>query len=130
MPSVLGPGQSLLILGCGLCDIGGVGVGLDHPKLVQRMRLVPTFLELSGQGERLAGVLPGRLATARETTDLTEPDDQAGMILPRLRAETFADPLFDQRTPLRETSLERIAIAQACGDRPQPSPVPRGTTEG
>jgi hypothetical protein len=46
-------------------DIGGVGVGLDDAKLVQRERLAPAFLELPGQVERLARVLPGLLTASR-----------------------------------------------------------------
>jgi hypothetical protein len=38
-------------------------VGLADAKLVQRERLVPAFLELPGQVERLARVLPGLLPT-------------------------------------------------------------------
>ena len=51
---LLGQGQGLLVVGFGLRDIGGIGVGLDDAKLVQRVRLVPTFLVLPGQVERLA----------------------------------------------------------------------------
>jgi hypothetical protein len=43
---LLGQGQGLLIVGCGLLGIGGIGVGIDNAKLVQRERLVPAFLEL------------------------------------------------------------------------------------
>ena len=69
----LGQGQGLLVVGFGLRGIGGVGVGLDDAKLVQRERLVPAFLLLPGQVERLARVLPGLLAASRQTTDLAEP---------------------------------------------------------
>ena len=72
---LLGEGQGLLVVGFGLRDIRGVGVGLDDAKLVQRVRLVPTFLLLPGQVERLACVLPGLLAASRQTTDLAEPCD-------------------------------------------------------
>ena len=71
----LGQGQGLLVVGFGLRGIGGVGVGMDDAKLVQRERLVPAFLLLPGQVERLAGVLPGLLAASRQTTDLAEPCD-------------------------------------------------------
>ena len=37
----LGQGQGLLVVGFGLRDIGGIGVGMDGAKLVQRERLVP-----------------------------------------------------------------------------------------
>jgi hypothetical protein len=40
-------------------------VGIDGAKLVQRERLVPAFLVLPGQVERLASVLPGLLAAPR-----------------------------------------------------------------
>ena len=69
----LGQGQGLPVMGFGRRDIGGGGVGLDNAKLVQRERLVPAFLELPGQVERLARVLPGLLAASRQTTDLAEP---------------------------------------------------------
>ena len=75
----LGQGQGLLVVGFGLLGIGGVGVGLDDAKLVQRERLVPAFLLLPGQVERLTGVLPGLLAASRQTTDLAEPGDPVGM---------------------------------------------------
>ena len=75
MPSCLGQGQGLLVVGFGLCDIGGVGVGVDGAQLVQRIRLVGTLFVLPGQVERLARVLPGLLAASRQTTDLAEPCD-------------------------------------------------------
>ena len=71
----LGQGQSLLVVGFGLRGIGGIGVGMDNAKLVQRERLVTAFLLLPGQVERLARVLPGLLAASRQTTDLAEPCD-------------------------------------------------------
>ena len=74
------PGPGLLVVGFGRRDIGGIGVGMDDAKLVQRERLVPAFLALPGQVERLAGVLPGLLAASRQTTDLAEPRDLVGMI--------------------------------------------------
>ena len=133
----LGQGQGLLVVGFGLRDIGGVGVGLDDAKLVQRERLVPAFLVLPGQVERLAGVLPGLLAASRQTTDLAEPCDPVGMTLQRARADTFADRLLQQRAPLREAPLERrgsspgpprsLATRSGCQrhDRgPGPAPTP------
>jgi hypothetical protein len=41
-------GQGLLVVGFGRRDLGGIGVGLDNAKLVQRERLVPTCLLLPG----------------------------------------------------------------------------------
>jgi hypothetical protein len=61
---LLGQGEGLLVVGFGLLDIGGIGVGLDGAKLVQRVRLIPAFLVLPGQVERLARVLPGLLAVS------------------------------------------------------------------
>jgi hypothetical protein len=58
-------GEGLPVVGFGLCDIGGGGVGLDDAKLVQRLHLASAFLLLPGQVERLAGVLPGLLAASR-----------------------------------------------------------------
>jgi hypothetical protein len=69
----LGQGLALLVVGFSLCGIGGIGVGMDNAKLVQRERLVPTCLLLPGQVERLVRVLPGFLAASRPTTDLAEP---------------------------------------------------------
>jgi len=69
-------------------------MGMDGAKLVQRERLVPTFLLLSGEGERLTGVLPGLLAAAHQTTDLAETCDPVGMSGPCARADIFADPLL------------------------------------
>jgi hypothetical protein len=88
---LLGKGQGLLVVGFGLRDIGGVGVGIDGAKLVQRQRLVPAFLLPPGQVERLAGVLPGLLVASRQTTDLAEPRDPGGKTEQPARAETFAD---------------------------------------
>ncbi len=68
----LGQGESLLVGGFGLYDIGGISVGLDHAKLVPREGLVGTLFVLPGQVERLARVLPGLLATSRQTTALAE----------------------------------------------------------
>jgi hypothetical protein len=77
---LLGQGQGLLVVGFGRRDIWGIGVGMDGAKLVQRNRLVPAFLLLPGQVERLAGVLPGLLAASLKATDLTEPCDPERMI--------------------------------------------------
>ena len=61
---VLGQSQGLLVVGFGLRNVGRVGVGMDDAKLVQR-GLVPAFLALPGQVERLARVLPGLRAASR-----------------------------------------------------------------
>jgi len=57
----------------GLHGIGGIGVGLDNAKLVQRARLVPTRFLLPGQVECLARVPLGFIAASRQPTDLAEP---------------------------------------------------------
>ena len=75
----LGQGQGLLVVGFGLCGIGGIGVGMDNAKLVQREGLVPALLLLPGQVERLVGVLPGLLAASRQTTDLAESCKPVGL---------------------------------------------------
>ena len=51
---------------------------MDGTKLMQRQRLVGTLFVLPGQGEGLAGVLPGLIAASRQTTDLAEPCDPVG----------------------------------------------------
>jgi hypothetical protein len=127
---LLGEGQGLLVVGFGLLGIGGVGVGLNGAKLVQRERLVPACLLLPGQVEGLARVLPGLIAASRQTIDLAKPCDPTGTILQRTRVDTFADRLLQQRAPLREVPLERRGIAQARHDRSQYGPVAGGTTEG
>jgi hypothetical protein len=72
---LLGEGEGLLVVGFGLRGIGRIGVGLDDAELVQRERLVPALLELSGQVERLTRILPGLLTVSRQPTDLAEPGD-------------------------------------------------------
>ena len=119
----------LLVVGCGRRDIRRVDVRLHRAKLVERERFVPACLLLPGQGERLAGVLPGLLAASRQTTDLTEPCDPLGNV-PRARVDTFTDPLLQQHAPLREAPLERRGKSQARRDRSQHGPVAGGTTEG
>ena len=49
-PPRLGEGQGLLIVGCGLGDLGGLGVGRDGAQLMQGQRLVPALV-LLGQVE-------------------------------------------------------------------------------
>jgi hypothetical protein len=56
---LLGEGQGVLVVGFGLRDIGRIGVGKDSAKLVQHQRLIAVVFLLPGQGECLAGVLPG-----------------------------------------------------------------------
>jgi hypothetical protein len=114
---VLGQGQGLLVVGFGLRHSGGIGMGMDDAKLVQRARLVPTGLPLSGQFERLARMLPGLRTTSPQTTDLAEPCDPAGKTSRSTRAETFTDRLLQQCVPLREVPLERRGIAQAGRDQ-------------
>src|SRR5262249_54590570 len=91
---LLGEGQGLLVVGFGLCGIWGIAVGLDDAKLVQRLRLAPTFLLLPGQVERLAGMLPGLLAVPRQPTDLAKPADPVGMTLQCARADSDTDRLL------------------------------------
>jgi hypothetical protein len=61
----LGQSEGLPVVGSGLCDIGGGGVGMDNAKLVQRQRLIPACLLLPGQVKRLACVLPSLIAPSR-----------------------------------------------------------------
>ena len=103
--------RGLLIVGFSLCDIRGDIMGIDDAQLVQRQRLVGTLFVLPGQVECLAGVLPGLLAASRQPTDLAEPGDPQGMILPRAHADVFPARFLQQREPLYETSLEPIGIA-------------------
>jgi hypothetical protein len=76
---LFGHGQGLLIGGFGLCDVGGVRIGMDDAKLVQRTRLVPACLLLLGQVECLAGMLPGLLIASCQPTGLAEPGDPVGL---------------------------------------------------
>jgi len=108
---LVGQIQGLLVVGFCLCDIGGIGVGMDGAKLVQRKRLLPTFLLLSGQVECLARVLPGLCTMSPQTTALAEPRPVDRTT--RTCAETFADRLLQQRAPFRVAPLERRGIAQA-----------------
>src|SRR5918992_5577181 len=122
--------EGLLVVGSCLRGISGVSVGIENTKLVQRDCLVPTCLLLPGHVDSLTRVLPGLLATSRQTTDLAEPCDEEGMIARRIRAETFADRLLQQRPPLREASLERRGIAKARREPWQLVAVPGGAAEG
>src|SRR5438128_3423198 len=117
-------------MGFGLRDIGGVGVGLDDAKLVQRQRLVPACLLLPSQVERLARMLPGLLAASLQTADFAQPSDPVGLTYQPARADTLADRLLHQRAPLREAPLARIGRAQACPDQEQLVPDAGATTEG
>ena len=126
----LGQGEGLAVVGFGLRGIRGFGVGVDNAKLMQRVCLLPACLLLPGQVERLAGVLPGLRAASRQTADLTELRDPAGMTVQRTRAESDADRLLQQRTPLREAPLQRSGITQVRRDRVQPEPIAGGTAEG
>ena len=65
---LLGQGETLLVVGFGRRDLGGLGVGMEGAKLVQCERLVAAFLVLPGQGECLARVLPGRGCTVKCVT--------------------------------------------------------------
>ena len=107
----VGQGEGLLIVGFGLHDIRGIGVGVDNAKLVQRTRLTPACLLLAGQGERLARVLPGLFTASRQTADLTEPCDPAGMTFQGTRADSDAACLLQQRAPLREAPLACLGRA-------------------
>src|SRR5262249_19791 len=102
---------------------------MEGAKLVQRVRLVPTCLLLSGEGERLAGVLPSLLGASRQETDRTEPYDPQRIPPPRTRVDTFTDRLLQQRAPLLKASLERRGSAQARCERSHPVPVAGGPTE-
>src|SRR5438309_4425976 len=101
---------------------------MDDAKLVQRERLLPACLLLPGQVERLARVLPGRLAVSCQTIDLAEPCDPVGKTEQPACAATFADPLLQQCAPLGEAPLECRGIAQARHDHWQQVPDTGGTT--
>src|SRR5262249_14937324 len=103
--------QGLLIVGFGQRDIGGIGMGIDGAKLVQYDRFVSVCLLLSGEVERLAGVLPGLLAAPLQETNLAEPDDPESKSEQPARVETFADRLLQQCAPRREAPLECRNIA-------------------
>src|SRR5262245_26494594 len=75
-------------------------------------------------------MLPGLLATSLQTTDLAEPGDPVRLTEQPTCAETFADPLLQQRAPLRRASLERRGIAQGPHGPSPPVPVAGGPTEG
>jgi hypothetical protein len=124
---LLGQGEGLLVMGFGLRDIGGIGVGMDDAKLMQRERLLTAGLLLSGQAERLACVLQGLCTVSPQTTALAEPRPEDSTT--RARADTFADCLLQQRAPFREAPLERVGIAQACYEH-QHVPVTGGTRQG
>ena len=83
---------------------------MDNAKLVQCVRLVPAFLALPGQVQRLASVLPGLLTASSQTTDLAEPCDPAGRMC--AHADSFPDRLLHQRAPSARRPLERIGITQ------------------
>ena len=103
---------------------------MDDAKLVQRQRLVPTFLELPGQVERLTRVLPGLLIASLQTTDLAEPGDPVGLTCQPAGADTFAGRLLQQRARLHEAPLERQGRTQVRCHRKDRRPVPGGMTEG
>ena len=127
---LLGQGEGLVIVGFGLCDLGGGGVGMDGTKLAQREGLIGALLVLPGQGKRLVRVLPGLSAVSRQTADLTEPCDSGCMTSQRTRVDNFPDRLLQQRAPLREVPLQCIGRAQARRDHSQIGPAVKGTTEG
>src|SRR5262245_948967 len=99
---------------------------MDGAQLVQRERLIPPVSLMPGQVKRVVRVLPGLLAAPCQTTDLAEPCDRLGA-LPRTRADSYADPLLQQRTPLHEAPLERRGIARARHDLSQPVPPVAGS---
>jgi hypothetical protein len=113
----LGQCQGLLVAGCSLCEIRGIGVGIDDTKLVQRQCLIPMFLVLPGQRESLTGVLAGLSVPSRQTTDLAEARDPGDIPCKPACADTFADRLLQQRASLNEASLERRSIPQVCRNR-------------
>ena len=110
---LLSQGEGMVVGGFGRRGIGGVGVGLDGAKLVQRQRLVGTLSVLPGQVERLARILPGLLAASRQTTDLAEPGESVGVTVQPARVDVFPDRLLQQCTPFSEAPLEGIGKAQA-----------------
>ena len=92
---------------------------MDGTELEQRMRLVSTRLQLSGQVERLTGVLPGLVAASGEEIDRAE--------LPEVGDITAAQPagaeivparLLQERQALGETSRVGVRLTQAPSDGP------------
>jgi hypothetical protein len=64
---LLSQGESPTVVGFGRLGNERVGVGMGDAKLLECERLVPAILELPGQVEPLACVLPGLLAASRQT---------------------------------------------------------------
>jgi hypothetical protein len=94
----VGQNQGLLVMGFGLCGIGGISVGLDDAKLMQRERLVPVCPLLPGQVERLTGVLPGLVDASGEEIDRAELPEVADiMAAQRACAEIVPPRLLQER---------------------------------
>ena len=124
----LGQSEGLLVVGFGLRDIGRVGVSMDGAKLVQRERLVPAFLLLSGQVERLAACCRAS-SPSRQTTDLAEAIRPSGNGYPSAPVRIFRGSPPPERAPLYEAPLERRGKAQIRRNQLQPVQVARGPTE-
>src|SRR5439155_14512917 len=114
----VGQRQRLLVVGGGRRKRGGIGVGLDGTKLVQRVRLVAALLILPRQGQGLAGMLLGLVVASREETGLAEPCEMVSMRVEGARANIIPEHLLQECTPLGEASCEGVRMAEARCDPP------------
>src|SRR5215468_6345039 len=96
---------------CCWLDIGGIGVGVDSPKLVQCQCLIPALPVLLGQVQCLACVLPRLVVASRQEIGLTEPRNTHGMSLPCTRAYILLERIFQEDESLGDASREGIRIA-------------------
>ena len=101
---LLSQGQGLLIVGFGLHDIRGIGVGMGNAKLVQRTASVPRAFCCWARSSAWRAS-PGLLTASRQTTDLAEPGDPSGDLRPRTRAET---------TPIASSNSARPSARRPC----------------
>ena len=95
------------------------------------MRLVSTRLLLSGQVERLTGVLPGLVDASGEEIDYAELPKVAG-ITPAQRAcvEIVPARLLQECEALSKTSYLGVRLTQAPSDGSEHGLVVGGATEG
>jgi hypothetical protein len=114
----VGQGEGLEVVGLGLLSIGGISVGIDNAKLVQRVRLVSACLLLPSQVKRLAGVPPGLLAASRQPTDLTEPGDEGARPCRAPRRRLSLIPSSSSARPSSSSARPSSSSARPSARRP------------
>jgi len=108
----LGQGEGLLIVGLGLLDIRRLAPCCDVAEQTQGIRLIATFLALTGECQRTLGEGVRLLQAAGEHVHLPQVDATARLIAHSFRCDCLLQRLCEQRYGIGDAPGQSIRRAQ------------------